>query len=1185
MKMRFRTKLAIAFFTVGLLPVLLLGYLNYRHAYKILNKQAIDQLLSLREDRKVRLQDFFKHLKLDLDMLSDHRLFKDILTDYLAAYNQGGLDGEEFKSVDKKYHKRCVDICENYGFEDMLFVSDDGDALITVKKGKDWGTNLINGIYSNTNLAECFRNAKTGTSLVDFKEYPPSGRPAAFIGTTMVSHKERKEFKAGDRLGVLIIRIPVEQINSILLRDEWLGKTGEAYVTGKDLLMRSDSQFLKQSAILKVKTEAVSLSEVVEGRSGYKENITDYRAIPASIAYGPAEIKGLDWFIVVKKDFNEIIKPVKILRNQNLTVGLVVVIAVVMFDFLLVAGLRKPLRRIKDAADKIATGDFSTRLPADTSGEIGRLSKSINKMAQNLAESREKIEDYSRSLENKVKLRTEALTKKNQALEQSNSTQKAHSEIVMTLNAELEIEPLLINVINKIASHTNSQLGVIYLYEKETKDLRPVSAFGIDKEPEEYTFKFGHGLPGQTAQERKMILVKDVPENYFRITSGSLEGLPKNVMCMPIIFQNQVVGILELASIHDYSSRDLKFLNVIVSQLGISINNSLAYLRIQEIADELKDKNDLLTAQSEELQAQNEELQSQSEELQAQSEELKAQSEELTTQKNDIKEQAERVKEASRFKSEFMSNMSHELRTPLNAILGLTALMSDNSAGQVNEKQKEYLEIIARNGKNLLQLINDILDLAKIESGKLELSISKIYLRDFISSVAGSILLLVKKKGLALNIDIAHDIFTYCDIDRLRQILLNLLGNAVKFTKKGEINVSAGIEEGEHYDFVIIKVSDTGIGIPSEALEYIFKPFRQVDGSLTREYNGTGLGLSICYNLVKLMDGKIELESEVGKGSTFTIILRKDRRSKLRLTEEKWRETVRTALIQETEAADKEIELPGSNAARILIIDDDPIVIRELKIIFKDKNYHSIFVLSGSEGLQILNKYTPDLIFLDLRMPEMDGFKVLEELQKRDNLKNLPVLILTAKDLTEDEKRGMSKNVKGVITKGRIDKGALLALTDKLLYAGFEKAAEPIKPPVRQVTEERKKKADRKGQTRILVVEDRPDNLTLIREILNTKGYTVYEANDGREAIEIARKEKPDLILMDMHMPVMNGLESTRHILEMEGLKEIPIIGLTARAMKGDRERVLAAGCCDYISKPVTPKDLLRKVEQWLGVG
>ncbi|MBU4186096.1 MAG: GAF domain-containing protein, partial [Proteobacteria bacterium] len=609
--MRFRTKLAIAFLIVGLLPVLLLGYLNYRHAYNILNKQAIDQLLSLRNDRKVQLQDFFKHLRLNLEMLGDHRLFKDVLTDYLVAYNKGGIAGEEFKSIDKKHHKRCVEICEKYGYEDMLFVDNEGDVLITVKKGKDWGTNLINGIYSDTNLAECFKNAKSGTSLVDFKEYPPSGRPAAFIGTAMIRREARKGFEAGDRLGVLIIRIPVNQINAILLRDEWLGKTGEAYVAGKDMLMRSDSNFLKESAVLKVKTEAVLAGEVIEGRAGYKDKQTDYRGIPAAIAYGPAEIKGLDWFIVVKKDFNEIIKPMKTLRNQNLTVGLLVVVAVLMSNFLLVTGLRRPIRRIKDAADKISTGDLDIRLLEYPGGEIGELSKSINKMAQNLMKSREKIEDYSRSLENKVKLRTEALMKKNQALEQSNNTQRAHSEIVMTLNSELEIEPLLINAIGKIASHTDSQLGVIYLYEEETKDLRPVSAYGIDKEPGEYTFKFGHGLPGQTALERKMILVTDVPENYFRISSGSIEGLPKNVVCMPIVFQNQLMGILELASIHDYSSRDLKFLNVVVSQLGISINNSLTYLRIQEIADELKDKNDLLTAQSEELQAQSEELQSQ----------------------------------------------------------------------------------------------------------------------------------------------------------------------------------------------------------------------------------------------------------------------------------------------------------------------------------------------------------------------------------------------------------------------------------------------------------------------------------------------------------------------------------------------------------------------------------------------
>ena len=1165
-KMRFRTKLAVALLIVGLLPVLLLGYFHFRHDHESLNKAAVDQLISIRESQKAWLQHYFKDLRFGLEILSDHRLFKDVLTDYLAAYNKGGIDGEKFKSVDKKYHKIYVGMCENYEFEDMLFVSNEGDVIITTQKGKDWGTNLINGAYSDTNLAGCFKNAKTGISMVDFEEYSPSGRPAAFMGATMVMREAKKGFEAGESLGVLIIRIPANRINDILHGDEWLGKTGEAYVIGKDMLMRSDSNFLKESAVLRIKSKVVPVSEVIEGRSGYKEKVLDYRGIPVSVAYGPTEIKGLDWFIVVKKDFDEIVRPIEAARMQLLTVGLLVTFGVLLVNYLIVTQLRKPLRRIRRAADKMASGDLSIHIPEYGAGEIAWLTDSINKMAQNLAESREEIEDYSSSLEMQLR-----------RLKASNDTQKAHGQIVTLLNAEFEIEPLLMNVIGKIAGHTHSQLGVIYLYEEETQNLRPISSYGIDKEPEEYTFKLGHGLPGQTAQERKMISVSDVPENYFRISSGSIEGLPKNVVCMPLIFQNRLMGILEIASLHEYTKSSFNFLNIVVSQLGISINNSLIYLRIQEMADDLKDKNDLLTAQNEELQAQ-------SEELQAQSEELQAQSEELTTQKIEIEEQSERVKEASHLKSEFMSNMSHELRTPLNAILGLTALMADNSAGQINEKQEEYLEIITRNGKNLLQLINDILDLSKIESGKVELSINKIYLRVSINSLSSSVMPLVDKKGLTLNIDVEQDIFIYCDIDKLRQILVNLIGNAVKFTKKGEINVSAGIEEEEHHDFVIIKVSDTGIGIFPDALEYIFQPFRQVDGSLTREYGGTGLGLSICYNLVNLMGGNIEVESELGKGSTFTVILKKDRRSKLRPTEEEWRKTVRATLIQESETVSEEQEFIDKNVKNILIIDDDPIIIRELKIIFKGKNYRSIFALSGSEGLKILSKHTPDLIFLDLRMPEMDGFKVLDELQKKDNLKNLPVLILTAIDLTEDEKRGMSKNVKGVLAKGRIDKDALIALTNELLYAKPEKAL--------QVTGERKKKVerrgverrwvDRKGPAKILVVEDRLDNLTLIQEILSTRGYTTCAAKNGREAIEMARKERPDLILMDMQMPVMDGFSSTKHIIEIEDLKGIPIIGLTARAMMGDREKVLEAGCCDYLAKPVMPQDLLRKVESWL---
>jgi signal transduction histidine kinase/HAMP domain-containing protein len=770
----------------------------------------------------------------------------------------------------------------------MLFVNNEGNVLITVKKRADWGANLISGIYSDTNLAECFKKAKSNISIVDFKEYPPSGRPAAFIGATMIRREQRRGFKVEEKIGVLIIQIPADRINTIIMRKDGLGDTGETCLIGKDFFKRSDSRFLKESSILKVKVETAAVREAIEGRSGYKEELIDYRGEPVSIAYGPAEIEGLDWAVVAKKDRKEILKPVIILKNQSLVIALFVVIGVVMADLLFVEGIRKPIRTIIDAADKIAAGDLAVRVPVETRGDIGSLSVSLNHMAQNLMESRAKIEEYSHLLEKKVELRTAALMKKTQGLEQSNNTQKAHNEIVAALNTELEIKPLLKNIIGKIAGHTDSQLGVIYLYEEER--LRPGSTYAVDKELLGDGFRLGHGLPGQSGLEKRTILITDVPESYFRISSGGMEGVPKNVICMPITIKDQLVGVLELASIHEYTDRSLKFLDVVAYQLGIGINNALTYLRLEKMAQDLKEKSELLAAQNEELQAQNEELQ-------AQSEEIRAQSEELISQKKEIEEKSERAEEATRLKSEFLSNMSHELRTPLNSILGLTNLMAQGISGRINEKQKEYIEIIERNGKNLLQLINDILDISKIESGKLELSISKIQFKSFIRSISNSIMPLIERKGLSLTIDADDDIFIYCDVDKLRQILVNLIGNAAKFTEKGGISISTIVEKGELHDRAIIKVSDTGIGIPADAIDYIFEPFRQVDGSLTREYDGTGLGLNICYNLVKLMGGKIEVESEQGKGSIFIVTLLKDRRSKLRPKEEDWKKKVKLSDI------------------------------------------------------------------------------------------------------------------------------------------------------------------------------------------------------------------------------------------------------------------------------------------------
>ena len=819
-------------------------------------------------------------------------------------------------------------------------------------------------------------------------------------------------------------------------------------------------------------------------------------------------------------------------------------------DFLFITGIRKPIKMIREVADKIAAGNLAVRVPVETGGEIGSLALSLNNMAQNLMESRAKIEEYSSSLEKKVEIRTAALKKKTQRLEEGNNTQKAHNEIVTALNTELEIEPLLKSIIGKIADHTDSQLGVIYLYEKESKTLRPGSTYAVDRELLRDGFRLGHGLSGQSALDRRAILVTDVPENYFRISSGGIDGMPKNVICMPITIKDQLIGVLELASIHDYTDKSLKFLNIVAYQLGIGISNALTYLRLEKMAEDLKEKNELLAAQNEELQAQSEELQ--------------VQAEELMSQKKELEEKTKKVMESDKLKSEFLSNMSHELRTPLNALLGLTSLMIGGNAGPINKKQKEYLEIVDRNGKNLLQLMNDILDLSRIEAGSAEVSIGKIHLKQFVASIVHATMPLIEEKGLSLNVDVGDDIFIYGDVDKLKQVLVNLIGNAVKFTDKGEIGISAMVEEGGLHEHVIIKVSDTGIGIPAEALKYIFDPFRQVDGSPTRKYNGTGLGLSICQKLVNLMNGKIEVESIVGKGATFTITLKKDRRSKLRPTEEDWQKRMKTALLREDEVYEPECRLSIKDQAagvretrKILIIDDDPIVIRELKIIFKEENYHVTFASGGLEGRNRIMSNDFDLILLDLKMPDMDGYEVLEELQKSVVMKSPPVMIITAADLTEAEKRDLDKNVKGVITKGRIDKSDLLGMIDEILSS-------PVK---------------------ILIAEDRRDDMILIKETLRSTGYTVYNATNGQEAIDIAEKEKPDLILMDMQMPVMSGFQATRQIRKTHDLKNIPIIALTARAMKGDEEKVLAAGCSDYLSKPVMPKDLLGKIKQWLGRG
>lgn len=742
------------------------------------------------------------------------------------------------------------------------------------------------------------------------------------------------------------------------------------------------------------------------------------------------------------------------------------------------------------------------------------------------------------------------LQHKSEELEEAYETQRTYATIVTTLNSPAEFDVFLSNALNQIAGHTGAQAGVLYLLEPAGARLLPAASYALDK-AQIKSFVMGEGLPGQAAQELRAISLRDVPKEYFNIASGMIEGLPRQVFCAPVQFGQQLIGVLELATCFEFTDNLINLLKIVANQLGVSIHEAQMHVKTEQLAEDLRDKNDLLAAQ-------NEELRSQSDELVAMNEELHSQTEELANQKRDLEEKTRQAREADKLKSEFLSNMSHELRTPLNAILGMSALLG--STGSLNPRQESYLKIVERNGQNLLQLINDILDLSKIESGTVECVLSDIHIREFLEDTAMTIGTLAQEKKINLNVMVDSDVGSIVsDSDRLRQILTNLLSNAIKFTDEGgAVSIKAKTNGPGYID---VSVSDTGIGIRRESLPSVFEAFRQLDGTATRRHGGIGLGLSIVKKLTSILDGKISVESDIGHGSTFTLTLpRKSKLGEARVP------SIDSKIEEVRRAFYPQIHEESRGPANLMIIDDDPLASREIGIILRDENFNVKFAASGREGLAKIKEAKPDLVLLDLKMPGMDGFSVVAEISKDKALADVPLILITAMDLSPSDRKELERmNVQDVILKGQDDTQAFLKKIKTVLS---RKTAFP-------------KIAD-KAQVKILVVEDQPDNLFLLQEAIRPAGYTIITAVNGEEAIEVAQREDPDIILMDIQMPVMDGYEAIRRMRAIPALINVPTIALTARAMRGEDKKAISEGYDDYLAKPVSPLKVVQKIEEWL---
>ncbi len=844
------------------------------------------------------------------------------------------------------------------------------------------------------------------------------------------------------------------------------------------------------------------------------------------------------------------------------------------------------------------------------------------------------------------------------------------------------------SILSHLVPFTNAQVGAFYVVSDDKK-LQRVSGYALSKsEASAKALEFGEGLVGQVALEKRPLLIENVPPNYFsRIQSDLGEMIPRSLLICPILYENEVTGVIELGSLYPFTEHQRVFLSHVSENIGIAINTSDVRKKVQELLEQSQTLNEKLQTQQEELRTANEALNKASVLLE---------------------EKATEVQRASQYKTEFLANMSHELRTPLNSSLILAKLLMDNAKGNLTEEQIQFASSIHSSGHDLLNLINDILDLSKVEAGKLDIRAENVLIPHVISGIKQTFQSLAHEKHLkfvvAASDDAPQSLFT--DRQRLDQILKNLISNAFKFTKSGSVEIKIYRHSKENVGF---EVSDSGIGIPKEQQEIIFEAFRQADGTTNRKYGGTGLGLSISRDLARLLGGSIEVVSVPGKGSRFILILPEIFKEisppsgtvKNFITEPVANVSYQKEAIKQR--SHESLLLPpfeddradlSKESRTILVIEDEAQFSKILFDLAHELKFKCLVAQSADEGYAMALEFIPDAILLDMKLPDHLGLVVLDRLKENPKTRHIPVHVISVEDyknvalsmgaigymlkpIKRDEIKAafkkledrFSKKIKSVlvveddankrksisqllmddnikISEAPTAKAALIALKDNVYdclildlklpdMGGDELLNQMVQenistfPPVivytgsplneeeetkvacfarnltikgatspeglveevslflhqseAEMTPEHKQmhKLARarehtfEGKT-ILLVDDDIRNIFALTSALEQKGAKILIGRNGLEAIEaLERNADIDLVLMDIMMPEMDGIEATRRIRKQARFEKLPIIAVTAKAMKDDQTKCLDAGANDYISKPVDLDKLL----------
>lgn len=596
-------------------------------------------------------------------------------------------------------------------------------------------------------------------------------------------------------------------------------------------------------------------------------------------------------------------------------------------------------------------------------------------------------------------------------------------------------------LISKLIPMVGGSYGVFYFIDEQQSEFSQLASYAANNiEIETDKIKIGEGLVGQCVLENKIIDLHSIPNGSLKITSGLISATPKTLLIVPIEFEGQVIAVIEIASFENFTTLQKQLLETVCRTIGVSINSIYGRMKIENLLEESQVFTEELQSQSEELQQQQEELQIINEKLEEQYHNSELKTRELEKIKIDLEEKNQHVELSSKYKSEFLANMSHELRTPLNSMLILSEMLADNSDGNLTDEEKEYARTIYSSGKDLLNLINDILDLSKVETGNIEVYLDEVFSDDVIAFLERQFIPVANQKGIDFSFETVEEFpkSMITDDQRLKQVLKNLLSNAFKFTKTGSVSMKFRISDqklfeqfGEKCDSMLaISVSDTGIGIPKESQSIIFEAFKQGDGTMTRMYGGTGLGLSISKEIVNLLGGHLEVESVVGKGSTFTVYLPYNYLQRQFQQIEAEVATTTKAIPENTANENPVIAKESSEpfeatttkeplvGKRILLVDDDMRNVFSLTSALEKQKMKVIFTENGSEAIKVLQT-TPgiDLVLMDIMMPIMNGYEAMSAIRQIPGFESLPIIALTAKAMKSDREKCFASGASDYISK------------------------------------------------------------------------------------------------------------------------------------------------------------------------